>query len=184
MQSVFNYTGNGRGEQSMSTSNLGGFLSQIDDSIKASISMLASVVTDVKTEVSENTSMLSTMNRTIPDAINKLQSEISGTTGSDLLWSSATALTAGNSCTLVKNLNNYRFVAFQVGSVYPVSLVKSISATATYTNGSDTIDTYSLRGTYSSGTFTLNAFLVLSISTSGTSVNSTYTGITEIWGIK
>lgn len=126
---------------------------------------------------------------------------VSGTCPRDLLWSSDTTLTEGNAVTLSGNLFDYRLAAFltdyhsssgaqvMLAAVYPAAestICANISAASAYTDTSD-VELYSLKGLYSisSGyTFTLSNFKVLNLAAGGITENTTYTGITRIWGIK
>jgi hypothetical protein len=110
----------------------------------------------------------------------------------ETLWS-GTAIAPAGTATLSDDLYNYRFVALKpdngvnylVAPVIPGS--QYIRSTGSWVNDtSDAIQLYSARGTYNQSTraFTLDKLLALTLSVSGTTISTSFTGITEIRGIR
>lgn len=110
----------------------------------------------------------------------------------ETLWS-GTAIAPAGTATLSDDLYNYRFVALKPnnGSSYIVAPVIPgviyVRGSGSWINDeSNAIHLYSARGTYNQTTqvFTLEKLLALAISATGTTVNTNFTGITEIGGIR
>jgi len=118
--------------------------------------------------------------------------KVNGKCQADLLWSSSTPLTPTNSVTLNEDLFLYRLCVVKVEDTinYLTAFVcpeGHVRATLGYANSSSGyISMFSVRGTYtqSGNVFTLDDYLAYDITTSGITENTSFTGITEIWGIK
>jgi len=118
--------------------------------------------------------------------------KVNGKCQADLLWSSDTPLTPTNSVTLSKDLFLYRLCVVKVENThnYLTAYIASggqVRATLGYAySSSDYISVYATRGTYTQkgNVFTLDDYLAYNIATSGITKNTSFTGISEIWGIK
>lgn len=118
---------------------------------------------------------------------------VGGKCQTDLLWSSETVSEPGGICTLDDDLFKYRLCSIKTGTAtsYLLSFVSPegyIRANNTWTsNAAGVIEIVSARALYdntSGYTFTLQDILAFQLRTTGITINSAFTGITQIWGIK
>ncbi len=119
---------------------------------------------------------------------------VRGKCQSDKLWSSGTDLTPGNTATLTADLFKYRFAVLKPNSGFSYLLAPvipgsmHIRTTGSWVNDASTaISIFSARGTYGNTggfVFTLENLSGMELSASDTTAITTFTGITEIWGIK